>query len=275
MKQIAHVLRKRSDRFLYRYDRLIRNLRGAEPGRRIVFLHIPKCAGTSVNAIFKGTIGSGRSSNTVLIDDRVDGPEVLRRIEKARTAQFVGGHFGFETLEAIRGEALAFTVLRDPFERIRSTYGHFHTRKQGNPLAHKVPGMTLEEYLTSEDPEILQWTDNVIARQLCARHGRDSVRDIDTSTMVTLAKANLDRLDRFVFLDSLASEMTKIAQAAGIRFDGKMPQENVTSQRASRDSRAAVAPLDDRLMELARPRILADLEVYEHAVARRPAPRTE
>jgi hypothetical protein len=115
-----------------------------------VFLHIPKCAGSSVNLIFERTIGSSRSGRTVLIDDRIDTPEYAAKVARARTARFVGGHFGFETLEKVRGDdAITFTVLRDPFDRIRSTHGHFHTRAKGNPLGHEVPAMTIEDYLAS------------------------------------------------------------------------------------------------------------------------------
>jgi len=97
------------------------------------------------------------------------------------------GISGFETPVAVRGYALTFTVLRDPFDRIRSTYGHFHTRKKGNPLGHKVPRMSLEDYLKSNDPEILQWTDKVIARQIARSHDRDRVLGLPLDTMVERA----------------------------------------------------------------------------------------
>ena len=268
MESIATMLKKRTGRIIYKIDKLRQIMSGAAPGRRVVFMHIPKCAGSSVNAVFKHAIGPSRIGSTILIDDRFEGSEYDRKIEMARTTPFVGGHFGFETLQAIRGDALTFTVLRDPFARLRSTYGHFHTRADGNPLGHKVPHMTIEDYLLSDDPEILQWTDNVIARQLCARHDRASVAHIDTQTMISRAIANLDTLDKVVFLDDLDSAMKLIASAAKIRFYGGMPRENVTSQRAARHCQTAIAPLDERLKAIARPRVAADLIVYQHALER-------
>lgn len=266
MKSIAIAFKKRAGRVRYKLDRLRHNLFGSMPPRRIVFLHIPKCAGSSVNALFKYAIGPTRKGSTILIDDRLEGADYKLKIEKARCVPFVGGHFGFETLKLIRGDALTFTVLRDPFERIRSTYGHFHTRKDGNPLRHKVPHMSIEDYLLSDDPEILQWTDNVIARQLCARHDRTSVGGIGTQEMISRAIVNLESIDKVIFLDGLAAEMTAIMRVAKIHYDGEMPRENVTAQRAARQSTTAIAPLSDRLKKIALPRVAADLAVYQHAL---------
>lgn len=268
MQSLTTAIKKRTGRIRYKMDSLWQNLTGSEPARRVVFLHIPKCAGTSVNAVFKHAIGPSRNGATILIDDRLTGAEYVRKVQQARAAAFVGGHFGFETLQAIRGDALTFTVLRDPFARLRSTYGHFHTRNDGNPLGHKVPHMSIEEYLRSDDPEILQWTDNVIARQLCARHDRASVTDLDSATMISRAVANLEALDKVIFLEDLPTAMIGITRVAKIRFDGRMPQENVTERRAARPSASAFAPLDERLKEIAHPRVAADLAVYGHALSR-------
>jgi hypothetical protein len=266
MNRVLTALKKRSGRIGFRIDSMLRTLSGEALGKRIIYLHIPKCAGSSVNFIFKRTIGSSRSGRVVLIDDRIDAPVYEDKIKRALSAQFVGGHFGFETLEAVRGDALTFTVLRDPFDRIRSTYGHFHTRKKGNPLGHKVPRMSLEDYLKSNDPEILQWTDNVIARQLARSHDRDRVLGLPLDTMVEQAIAHIDQIDVVAFVDQLPRDMVRVTQEAGIRFDGLMPQENVTSRKSSgKAPKAAVAPLDAHLEALALERVRGDLAVFEYA----------
>lgn len=266
MNRVLTALKKRSGRIGFRIDNMLRTLTGSQAGRRIVFLHIPKCAGSSVNFIFKRTIGSSRSGRVILIDDRIDAPVYEDKVKRARVARFVGGHFGFETLNAVRGDALTFTVLRDPFDRLRSTYGHFHTRKKGNPLGHKVPHMTLEEYLKSEDPEILQWTDNVMARQLACSHDRERVVGLPLDAMIEQAIAHIDQIDVIAFLDQLPEDMARVTQEAGIRFDGLMPQENVTSRKSSgKAPTAAIAPLDDNQKRLALERIRGDLAVYDYA----------
>ena len=269
MQTLAKASRKRINRLRYNLKMLARRISGEGAPRRVVFLHIPKCAGSSVNALFKGAIGSSRSDRVELIDDRIASRDLERRIEAARSAQFVGGHFGMDVLEAVRGDAFVFTVLRDPFDRLRSTYGHFHTRREGNPLAHKVPHMTIEEYIASEDPEILQWTDNVIARQLAVSHDRARSLGMEPEIMVERAIGTLARFDTIAMLGTLNRDISAAASAAGVPYQGAMPEENVTADRASKRSRQALSSLDQSLRDLAMPRVQLDLAVYEAAVRMR------
>lgn len=228
-----------------------------------MFLHIPKCAGSSVNLVFKRTVGSSHSGRTILIDDRIARESYDEKIALARGARFVGGHFGFETHEEVRGtDAITFTVLRDPLDRVRSTFGHFHTRAKGNPLGHKVPMMTIEDYLASEDPEILQWTDNVIARQLARSHDRGRVAGMGLEEMVETARAHLDQID-VVFLDELPEPIARVTAPAKVPFDGQMPRENVTRRRSAKPApKAALASLDEALRRLAYERVRGDLAVF-------------
>ena len=267
---IATAFKKRASRLSFAMGEALRGLTGETPGRRAVFLHIPKCAGSSVNLVFKRTVGSSRSGRTILIDDRIDEERYNEKIAQARTARFVGGHFGFETLEKVRGtDAFTFTVLRDPFDRVRSTFGHFHTRAKGNPLGHKVPMMTIEDYLASEDREILQWTDNVIARQLARSHDRGRVAGMGLDEMVEKAKAHLDQIDLVAFLDELPEAMALVTAAAKVPFDGRMPQENVTRRKSAKPApEAALASLDEALKRLAYERVRGDLAVFKHALVK-------
>ena len=267
---IATAVKKRTSRLSFAMREALRGLAGEAPGRRAVFLHIPKCAGSSVNLVFKRTVGSSHSGRTILIDDRIDRESYDEKIAQARAARFVGGHFGFETLEEVRGtDAITFTVLRDPFDRVRSTFGHFHTRARGNPLGHKLPTMTIEDYLASEGPEISQWTDNVIARQLARSHDRGRVAGMGLEEMVETAKAHLDQIDVVAFLDELPEAIARVTAAAKVPFDGQMPRENVTRRRSAKPApKAALASLDEALRRLAYERVRGDLAVFKHALAK-------
>ena len=52
--------------------------------------------------------------------------------------------------------------------------------------------------------------------------------------MISRAITNLETIDKVIFLDELAAEMTGIMREAKIHYDGEMPRENVTAQRAAR-----------------------------------------
>ena len=232
MQTVERALRKRIGRFQYKIDRLVNALAKRTSGRRVVFLHIPKCAGRSVNLLFKSYYGSARSARAVAINDRERGPVFHEKVMRARDALFVGGHFGFETLEKIRGDAFVFTMLRDPYDRLRSTYGHLRTRTKGNPMHDRVLEMSLGEFLLSQEKDILHWTDNVMARMLAARFDRSSVSGMDCEQMATLAIAHLDHFDHISFVDSFDSDLARIAAVAGIPCPKKISRENVTIEKA-------------------------------------------
>jgi hypothetical protein len=80
---------------------------------RIIFLHLPKSGGTSLRRF---------------LADRFDGVRIdeyrndLAFVDAAKTAPFVYGHFGADVLQQIRGDAFAFTIMRNPRRRLISEY---------------------------------------------------------------------------------------------------------------------------------------------------------
>jgi hypothetical protein len=263
------ALQKRIGRFQYHVDRLVNLLANRTSGRRVIFLHIPKCAGSSINLLFKCYYGSGRSKRLAAINDRERGPHYLEKIMRARDALFVHGHFGFETLEQIRDEAFVFTVLRDPFERLRSTYGHLRTRTKGNPLKERVLEMALGEFLASREEDILQWTDNVMARMLAARFDLASAYGMERGKLAELAISHLKTFDYVGFVDTFGSNLSRIAAIAGLPVPKTTIRENVTIKKAGiTPTQQSVAPFDAAARQLALPRVEADLALYAAACLR-------
>src|SRR6056297_791090 len=80
---------------------LAQRLHAAEGRRlcptRVVFLHLPKTAGSSVNAYFKARLGGSWRGQALTVTDAVlSRPGMVRLAARAR---FVGGHFGAGALE--------------------------------------------------------------------------------------------------------------------------------------------------------------------------------
>lgn len=124
---------------------------------RVIFFHIPKTAGSTVNAHFKGLLGSSWQGQALTVSDRST-PE---DIAIARRARFVGGHYGTALLSAL-GPGLRITVLRDPLERLVSAWRFQQTLKA--PL----PFETLEDALAADHPEVRRVLDNVQSRHLAS-----------------------------------------------------------------------------------------------------------
>lgn len=102
----------------------------------IIYLHIPKTGGTSVNEIFKRAFGSQFVHVPMLADGRValSPQETQTLVEQHATAKAMGGHplrFPMPPVPNLTYEYV--TVLRDPIERLVSFYFYERRIYQADP----------------------------------------------------------------------------------------------------------------------------------------------
>ncbi len=93
----------------------------APPGARtLFFVHIPKCAGTSIRNVLRRWYGPG----LVMLNSYV--PQALAEATAAlgRTPEAVAGHFRYGMHEAIACTPLYVSMTRDPVDRFVSLYKH-------------------------------------------------------------------------------------------------------------------------------------------------------
>lgn len=258
-----------------RLTRLLRQVHSAyefaglrKPPVRTIFVHVPKCGGTSINWAAKSYLGNGKSDKVVLVDDTA-GPAIRReQIARARDAMFVGGHFGFETLESIRRDAFVFTVLRDPYDRLKSVHRFLTTLPKRNPLPEELRNLRADAFFASREPCILQWTDNVIARSLALSWNRARTLPIHPDELAAKAIRNLSAFDFIADTRSLQDDMASLATKTGIPTFSRLGWHNVTMMPAPRSPGSPARSLssDTHLRALAQPLIRADLAVYNHAM---------
>jgi len=117
----------------------------------LIFLHIPKTAGSSLYSILENQYPSARSFKI----KSKNIPESLRQfknlpLEKRREIKLVYGHMNFGIHNSIPVNARYFTLLRNPVERIISHY-YYVLRRPGHYLYQKVKQgkMTLKDYVSS------------------------------------------------------------------------------------------------------------------------------
>lgn len=212
-----NVFWRRVDRLVRRTAELRRHASGVSPLPRVVFLHIPKTAGSSVNAHFKHHLGSTWSGGAVGLNTAAGiTPAAL---ERARRARYVFGHFGWRTLEAVRGNAFAFTVLRDPAARIVSLYRFARMRNLATdsgfePLMNAARSTGFAEFCRSEDPLVRLFIDNAQARTLAAGYLPEECGIEDAGTMLPAAQAHLQSLDFVALTESLDMDFPALAKRA-------------------------------------------------------------
>lgn len=117
----------------------------------VIFLHIPKTAGTTIRDITRRqyspkAIFSPKSSFTASIRKE----QASLDIPRAEKLKLIQGHFGFGIHEHLAQHCTYFTLLRDPIERCISSY--FYMRRTASHRHYKTINsryQTLEKYIKS------------------------------------------------------------------------------------------------------------------------------
>ncbi|MED4080651.1 sulfotransferase family 2 domain-containing protein [Halalkalibacterium halodurans] len=116
----------------------------------VLFLHIPKTGGLTLRGIIEDQYAK---------DERLKYP----RLQPARfhslpkrkltSLRCVYGHFGYGIHSTLHQPFTYITILRDPVERVISTY-YFVLQNPQNRLHHQVKQMSFEQFVASDLPVV-------------------------------------------------------------------------------------------------------------------------
>ena len=134
-----------------------------------------------------------------------------------------------------------------------------------------MQGLSLEEFLSSQDKKVRFYTDNYFARQFAGSldtlvdNSRDRLRLVDP------AIANLSSLDLVGFNDDMDEASALVAREAGLPPPPRGRRLNATADLISTSQRKAEATraLSDEMRILAHPLVEADMAIYEYFVKQR------
>jgi hypothetical protein len=253
------------------------------PGHPLVFVHIPKAAGTTFGRILRHHYGAHF--------ERID---QFRRDELQRTAargerpslelagvQAVTGHVAFGLLERLFPDGLFMTILRDPVERTLSQY-EYMLHRVGRPWDHEtLPPPTAD--LTIDDALGRGYVlDNLQTRMLC---GLTTPSDPLPADALERAKRNLserfryvgttERFAEFLALLNLEFGWPTVAYKEARATPGRRPaQDRPASELRAVEHANALdrelvtygAGLLERALEAAGPEVEAEAEVLRRAL---------
>jgi len=159
--------------------------------QKIVFLHIPKCAGNSVMKYFEYALGGNNllkfNFNGFLFDNEkwIDDCKPI-----FANAKFItGAHFDFNACEKIPGGKRIISFFREPESRILSTYYYFKSFKpsyvsslpegrQDTVVLNIVKACDLLSFLKSKNQYVINTIDNAVTRCLTGFFVKDNIEGI-------------------------------------------------------------------------------------------------
>lgn len=241
----------------------VQGFSGATPPRA-VYLHIPKCGGTTIFQHFKCNLGNSRSGRIAHFDSLSFASAEEEAIQSARKAQFVSGHFGWGALSRVAHGAFCFTVLREPFARLVSLYRFARlTPHTAHPLFVDLFDAAKQrrfgDFCLSTEPAVRAMIDNAMTRALAEDYYPYAARD--PGQLLSLAIGHLDQLDAVIDLRQLDDALPHLAALTQTRLTRGSQHRNVTpAGRAPVLSREEFDS-DRALMR----RIAHDRVLYRHA----------
>lgn len=226
-----------------------------EPKNILIFLHIPKTAGTTLRSILDREYGRKR---TFLIDGDNSPKSIPEHIpvESLQKITLVsGGHLFFGIHRSIPSPSTYFTILREPVSRVVSHYYHVLGTKW-HRLHELVTSrrMSLEDYVTSG---ISAEVDNGQTRQLTGAY--DLPFGQCAESLLAQAIVNMDRHFSFVGLtESFDESVIRMRDMFGWR---KRP---LYVTRLRNKTRPPIAAIPDKTIAIIREQNDLDCRLYDH-----------
>ncbi|WP_216828238.1 sulfotransferase family 2 domain-containing protein [Alkalihalobacterium elongatum] len=183
----------------------------------LIFMHIPKTAGTSLSLVLKKQF----KPHEIV---RVDGPVKDTKYFNAQTKCIMGHHvFGYHKISS---KERYITMLRDPVDRVISSYYHHIERvKRGweTDIGSKIinENMDLQDFLNCKESRFKLETENLMVHYCSG----------GSSTDLTKAKENLEKYFVVIGINEMFDESLKLMQKKLNWNDISYKNANITKNR--------------------------------------------
>lgn len=242
----------------------------------IIFVHVPKCAGSSINSYCKSLLDSRFFGKSVRINDvQLDTSELARAVGEARRAAYVYGHMSWDTMTAVHAQrcAFVFTFLRDPVDRLQSLYRYAtnlpaskRARAMGDSrLAQRIGTMSPLEYFSCDAWRLRFDTNNFMVRQFAGNLNYIPDSKAQWEEAVNRAKKNLKSIDMIGFHHTFSNDFERLISKLMMPRPKAVPQVNRTSDLLAEAPCSVDSVFDKRTMKVIEPLVRYDYQLFDWA----------
>ncbi len=208
----------------------------------VLFVHIPKTAGTSFLMMLRNTFGDHRVHRIMDVDQRIQ--TTIDRIvdNDLDTLSCLTGHLPMHLLERHLDRFQAFTILREPVARVLSL---FRFLRAGSPAERERLGLRqdfeLRELLESDVPGVYAQVNNGMVRHLCGDVRMNTAwagafwNGREDQAALRAAFANLERMD-FGLAEDMHATLELARASWSVPYDLREYRENTTRPETSGES---------------------------------------
>lgn len=232
--------------------RIERNIK-SDRDETLIFLHIPKTGGSTLNKILEQQYA--RSASLILHQPKIDSFRTLSDAERSKY-RLIQGHMYFGLHRVIPNPSSYITFLRRPIERVVSFY--YYARSTPDHYLYPLLSTERVDLKTLLMRDVTVELRNDQTRVLAGDDWSDQRRPV-TPAALQRAKENLRRHFRIVGLQEEFDASLLLSRRA---FDWRLPfylKENVTKKKPTD------ASLDVETRRLVEDANSLDLELYEYA----------
>lgn len=233
----------------------------AQP-QTIIFLHIPKTAGSSLNALLQRNVPVPRiyTIHATTDADRERSVAALCAMsdERKRRIRLVHGHIPYGYHRCLPQDVRYMTVLREPVDRIISTYYYILRRPDHYLHGELNGGVSLLDYVTSD--RYLE-NDNLQTRLLAGEQVYHNPYGSLGQAEYDLAREHLDDFAMVGLTERFDESVLLMRELLGFRKTA-FRSRNVTRTRPRREE------VSEEVLAAVRERNRWDLELYGESVRR-------